>query len=227
MPIARGGLKANYWYWFFNGSLKQMIQQPFDGVHPACYHNYFPVKSVGPEPHLVNTGFPKHRLIIPIPVEYTRSLLSREFWEKPGITIKNLKPPPIPTVAYRVEGEKSWTRASETETELYMRPISSAVAIDRLLGINSAERSIYGPQSVAANLAKVQQLEEESTKKTDWIRAVIELCELSRGEPTYDDNFETLLKELDKVIHAHHDILTIALELEQQGEISAKGEVSF
>lgn len=224
VPVARCWSKANCWHKLFNGCLQPMKEQHSDGPHPAYYHCYFPVKGGAPEPYLINPGFPGYKVVIPIPVQYTRSLLSRDFWERPGLAIKDFRRQQIRAISYQLEGENSWTRASESETEFYMRPRPSAAAIDRLLGLNPAERTIYGPYSVAANLAKIQVLEEESTKKTEWARAIIELWELSIGEPTYDDNLEALIKTLDEVIHAHNDILTVVHELEEQGEASAKGE---
>lgn len=174
-----------------------------------------------PAPYLAKPGFPDQNTIVPLPIDYVRSLSEQDFSQSGKRAAVDLRPPPAKRIAYRPKllNVGPWKIAASNTAALLMLPIPSAPAIDRLVGFNPGERTVYRQQVIQD---RRNDLLFEDEKDKYCVKKVIgqsTICECAEPTPDYGSELSTLVIVLEELLAVQDKRISLVVTLDRLGEI--------
>lgn len=176
-------------------------------------------------PCLQSPGFPDEATAVPVDIEYMRSLLDQDHWDSRPRTLGDLRPPPAKRVSFKVSPNK-WQIAEPSATALLMLPPAASLVVDRLIGLNLADRTIYGQEAIKDKQEALLSEDAGDKKAVDAAIAASDLCE-SEQEPTkYTVQLDVLVDCLKKLLEIQEKRIDLMTTLEKLG-VNMDGESSM
>ncbi|KAE8448656.1 hypothetical protein EG329_009081 [Mollisiaceae sp. DMI_Dod_QoI] len=203
----------------FNGEFEPLKVKPFEGPHPGFDLAMFPKMKMSGRSILVDPPLPTIHTAIPVPVSFLESLFSKDFWRSMR-SLADIRPGPVSAASYKLssEDEEQWKILDDSYIAGALRPLPSAVAIDRLLGLNPAERTIRGKELRGLRVAELTRDFQGSEENVLTVMHQSEICERQQRTPEYNSSVELLLLHLDTLMKTQCDLVATVGLLEEQEE---------
>jgi hypothetical protein len=115
-----------------------------------------------------------------------RSLLDQDFWDARLRTLGDLRTPPAKRVSFRASGApERWQIAEPGATAFLMLPTAASLAVDRLIGLNLADRTFYGQEAIKDRQEDLLSEDQRDEESVDAAIGASDLCESEQKTAKY------------------------------------------
>lgn len=116
----------------------------------------------------------------------------------------------------RSENDKCTMKLDPSATATLMLPAAGSVAIDHLIGLNLADRTIYGQEAILDRQADLLTEDSRDQTSVDIIGAS-DLCESEQKTAKFDSQLDVVVDCLDKLLRIQEKRIDHMVILEKLG----------